>query len=168
MSKHCGCCRTVFLPLFRINSQRYFSNVTTPVSCTLLAKTGPTIEFSILRHIACQQNNFSQLFVRHIYALSRSHTYNNILSSSQTKHILLCATNSSTEAVSSENTQGNSDGEKKSRWSNWTGKNSWKAGLLFLGLTLGGFAAPAISLWGRYIFPLYICCISLVPFWLLK
>lgn len=41
------------------------------------------------------------------------------------------------------------DNTKNSRWSNWTGKNSWKSGLLFLTLSFGSMAASLIYVWGK-------------------
>lgn len=44
--------------------------------------------------------------------------------------------------------------EKKSRWSNWTGKNAWKLSLVVLGLTFSGMAGTIICSWGNSFFKL--------------
>lgn len=48
-----------------------------------------------------------------------------------------------------ESNSNSNNGEKKSRWSNWTGKNAWKTSLVFLTVTFGGSAAALVFSWGR-------------------
>lgn len=58
------------------------------------------------------------------------------------------------EAYNSSNKKYDNDtseppSERPTRWSNWTGKNSWKGGLAFLGVIIFGFGGYIIRFWGR-------------------
>ena len=64
--------------------------------------------------------------------------------------------NSSSQSIANESGASKSDShsssdteEKKSRWSNWTGKNAWKASLVFLAATFGGSAVAMVYSWGQ-------------------
>lgn len=53
------------------------------------------------------------------------------------------------EPNSNNNNNTDNSSEKKSRFSNWTGKNSWKSGLLSLVLAFGACGASLIYSWGK-------------------
>lgn len=49
----------------------------------------------------------------------------------------------------SQDSKSKSNEGKKSRWSNWTGKNAWKLSLVILGLTFTGMTATVVCSWGK-------------------
>lgn len=51
--------------------------------------------------------------------------------------------------------QNSKDESKKSRWSNWTGKNAWKLSLLVLGSSFGIMGGTVVYCWGKKSFFFY-------------